>query len=113
MWVVRELARLISRIAVAVLIAIVIAELRAVVAGGDMFGTFRIMLLLLGGMFLLLSAGGTGSTASRMVNWGEITLGRGNVIVRGFRPRPEDPQLSPAAVFISSGVLLLALGAML
>lgn len=113
MWVVRELARLVSRIAVAVLIAIVIAELRAIVAGGDMFFTFRVTLMLLGGLSLLLSAGGTGSTASRMVNWGEITLGRGNVIIRGFRPRPQDPRLSPGAVFIASGVLLLALGAVL
>ncbi len=113
MWVARETARFLSRVAVAVLIAIVIAEVRAALGGGDSMRTFRIVLLLLGGLFLLLGGTGTGSAASRRVNWGSITLGRGGDIFRGFQPRPEDPRLSAGAVFIGSGVALLALGAVL
>jgi hypothetical protein len=111
MWIFRELARLLSRIFVAVLIAIVIAEVRALVGGGDTTHTFRWVLLALGGVFLLLGGTGTGSTASRVVNWGEVTPGKGGTIFRGFRPRPEDPTLTSNAVFIASGVVLLVLGA--
>ena len=111
MWVVRQALRLVGRITVAVLIAVVIAEFRAAVSGGDTTQTFRMVVLLLGGLFLLMGGTGTGSVASRVVNWGEITPGRGSVIFRGFRPRPEDPQLTAGAVFIGSGVALLALGA--
>lgn len=110
MWIVRELLRLVSRIVVAVAIAVVIAEVRAIISGGDAFHTFRIVLMLLGVLFLLLAGTGTGSAASRRVNWGTITPGRGHVIFRGFRPRPDDPTLSPSAVFVGSGVTLLALG---
>jgi hypothetical protein len=110
-WVFRQLFRLIGRIAVAVLIAIAIAEVRAVLTGGDTMHTFRIVLLLLGGLMLLLGGTGTGSAASRRVNWGQITPGRGNIFFRGFRPKPEDPTLTPGAVFIGSGVVLLVLGA--
>jgi hypothetical protein len=113
MWVVRELVRLVSRIAVAVLIAIAIAEVRAIVSGGDTFHTFRIVLLLIGCVLLLLGGTGTGSVAGRRVNWGTITPGLGGVIFRGFQPKPEDPTLTPGAVFIASGVVLLALGTLL
>ena len=113
MWVVREALRLVGRIIVAVAIAAVIAEVRAIVSGGDTFHTFRIVLMLLGVVLLLLAGTGTGSAASHRVNWGVITPGRGRVIFRGFRPRPEDPALTPSAVFIGSGVTLLALGLLL
>ena len=106
MWIVRELARLLMRIAVAALIAIVIAEVRALLDGGDTMHTFQVMLLLFGGLFLLLGAAGTGSAAS-----GSITPGAGGVIFRGFQPRPGDPTLTPGAVFIGAGLVLLVLGA--
>lgn len=110
MWVFRELFRLVSRIVVAVAIAVVIAEVRAILSGGDTWWTFRIVCMLLGVLFLLLAGSGTGSAASRRVNWGLITPGAGAVIFRGFQPRPEDPTLTPSAVFVGSGVALLALG---
>jgi hypothetical protein len=109
-WVLRELSRLVGRIAVAVLIAIVIAEFRALVTGGDTFWTFRIVCMLLGAFFLLLGGSGTGSAASRRVNWGTITPGAGGVIFRGWQPKPEDPRLTANAVFIGSGIVLLVLG---
>jgi hypothetical protein len=109
-WFARELSRLLLRVGIAVLIAVLIAELRALANGGDTGRTFQVIMLLLGGLYLLLAGTGTGSTASRVVNWGEITPGRGGVIFRGFRPKPEDPTLTPAAVFIGSGVACLAIG---
>ena len=113
MWIFRELARLETRILIAVLIAIVIAESRALLGGGDTIHTFRWVLLALGGVYLLLGGTGTGSTASRVVNWGEITAGRGGIIFRGWQPKPEDRRLTPSAVFIASGVVLLVLGAVI
>jgi hypothetical protein len=114
MWIARELLRLLGRITVAVAIAVVIAEVRAIISGGgDTFWTFRVVLMLLGGLMLLLAGTGTGSAASRRVNWGVITPGAGKIIFRGFQPRPEDPTLTPAAVFVGSGAALLALGAAL
>jgi hypothetical protein len=112
MWVVRELLRLLSRIALAVLIAIVVAELRALVGGGDVAHTFRIMLLLLGCLMLLLATAGTtinqrkahwmanshGVFAPRSLGLGEALAGAGG------------PTLSPSAVFAGSGIVLLALG---
>ena len=102
-----------ARVAFAVLIAIVIAEARALVSGGDTFHTFRIVLMLLGVLLLLLGGTGTGSAAGRRVNWGTITPGLGGVIFRGFTPKPEDPRLTAGAVFIASGIVTLGLGALL
>jgi hypothetical protein len=109
-WIARELLRLLSRIFVAVAIAVVIAEVRAIASGGDVFHTFKIVLMLLGVVLLLMAGTGTGSAASRRVNWGVITPGRGSTIFRGFQPRPEDPALSPSAVFVGSGATVLLLG---
>jgi hypothetical protein len=54
-----------------------------------------------------------GSAAAERVGWGEITAGRGGVIFDGWKPRPDEPQLSAGAVFIGSGIVLLVLGAVL
>jgi hypothetical protein len=105
--------RLALRIGFAVLLAIVIAEAKALLSGGNTLWTFRIMLFLLGGFMLLLAGAGTGSAASRRVNWGTITPAGGRFFWRGFQPKPEDRTLTPAAVFIGSGIVLLALGAVL
>jgi hypothetical protein len=112
MWVLRELTRLLGRVFVGVCIAVVIAGIKALLSGGDSFWTFRIMCMLLGGLYLLLGAAGTGSAASQRVNWAPITPLRGNPIARfSTRRRPEDPTLTPTAVFVASGLVLLAFGA--
>lgn len=110
MWIARELSRLLFRIGIAVLIASLLAEIRALISGGDMFHTWKILLLVLGGLMLLLGGAGTGSAASRRVNWLPITPGRGNLIARWSTPRPEDPTLTANAVFIGTGIALLAMG---
>jgi hypothetical protein len=110
MWIVRELCRLLVRIAVAVAIATLIAELRALASGGDFLHTWRITMLALGCLMILLAgAGGSTTMASRVVNWGEITPGRGGTIMRPFFADVEGPQLTASAVFVASGFALFAL----
>ncbi|HEY3551769.1 MAG TPA: hypothetical protein VGK69_12030 [Gaiellaceae bacterium] len=111
MWVARELSRLLFRVAVAVLVASLIAEVRALVSGGDFFHTWRITLLLLGCLMLLLAGSGARSTGSaRRVNWGVITPGRGGILSRPVFAGVEGPQLTASAVFFASALALFALG---
>jgi len=110
MWVVRELLRFIGRIAVALLIAIVIAEVRALISGGDTT-LFRIVCLLLGCLYLLLAAGPGASLGGRRMSdtgwW--VTQGMG----WGTLQQAPGPKMTATAVFIGSGVALLALGVLL
>ena len=107
MWIVRELSRLLVRIAVAVLIASLIAEIRALASGGDFFHTWKITLLLLGCVMLLLAAGsGRTTAAARRVNWAVITPG----LPQPIFARVEGPQLTAPAVFVGSAFALFALG---
>jgi len=112
MWVVRELLRLLTRIGVAVLIAIVIAELRALIGGGDVAHTFQIMLLLLGCFMLLLATAGT-KVNQQKAHW--MANSHGVFVPRSFGlgealAGAGGPTLSPSAVFAGSGIVLLALG---
>ena len=107
MWVVRELSRLLGRIAIAVLIAIVIAEVRALVSGGDTLWTFRIVVMLLGAAFLLLAAGPGVTLQGRKVTHMASFIGVGR-----FEHVP-GPRLTATAVFMGSGLVLLVLGAVL
>ncbi|HEY2326472.1 MAG TPA: hypothetical protein VGH52_03210 [Gaiellaceae bacterium] len=110
MWVFRELTRLLMQIAVVVLVAIVIAEAKAVIGGGDAFHTFKITSIALGAFLLLLGAMGNGGPAARRVNYGIVTPGRGGRMSRAVAPRPGDPTLSATAVLIAGGLIMVALG---
>jgi uncharacterized membrane protein YhaH (DUF805 family) len=107
-WVVRELLRFVSRIAIAVVVAIVIAEVRALATGGDTFWTFRIVCLLLGCLYLLLAAGPSASLGGRRMNdtswW--ITQSQGWATLQHV----PGPKMTATAVFIGSGLILLVLG---
>jgi hypothetical protein len=108
MWVVRELLRLVGRIAIAVLVAIVIAEVRAVITGGDTFHTFRIVLMLLGALYLLLAAG-PGASLDGRVGRTPGWLGWNDLVPAG----DQDPHLTATATFVGSGLAVLALGVFL
>jgi hypothetical protein len=111
MWVVRELCRLLLRIGIAVLIASLIAEARALASGGDFAHTWRVTLLVLGCLMLLLAGSGARSTAAaRRVDWGIITPGRGGILSRPVFAHVEGPQLTASAVFFGSALALFALG---
>jgi uncharacterized membrane protein YhaH (DUF805 family) len=111
MWIVRELLRFVGRIAIALLIAIVIAEARALFSSGDTVHTFRIVCILLGCLYLLLAAGPGQSLGGRRMNdtswWVTQSLGYGK-----FEMAP-GPKMTATAVFVGSGLALLALGAAL
>jgi hypothetical protein len=112
MWVVRELLRLLSRIAVACLIAIVVAELRALIGGGDVTHTFQVMLLLFGCVMLLLATAGT-KVNQHKAHW--MANSHGVFVPRSFGlgealASAGGPTLSPSAVFAGSGIVLLVLG---
>jgi hypothetical protein len=108
MWVARELMRFVGRIAVALLIAIVIAEARALISGGDTIWTFRIVLMLLGCLYLLLAAGPGVSLGGQRMNdtswWLTQSLGWGKL------QHVAGPKMTATAVFIGSGIVLLVLG---
>jgi uncharacterized membrane protein YhaH (DUF805 family) len=108
-WVLRELLRFATRIAIAVLAAIVIAEVRALISGGDTFRTFRIVCLLLGCLYLLLAAGPGVSLGGRRMNdtswWITQSLGYGKL------QAAPGPKMTATAVFVGSGLILLVLGA--
>jgi hypothetical protein len=108
MWAVRELLRFASRIAVAVVIAILIAEARALVSGGDTLRTFRIVLMIVGVLYLLLAAGPGTSLDGRRING----LGWWSTESRGFATlqAAPGPRLTATAVFIASGLVLLVAG---
>ena len=108
MWVVRELLRFASRIAVAVVAAAAIAEVRALASGGDTLRTFRIILMILGVLYLLLAAGPGASLDGRRLNG----LGWWSTESRGFAAlqAAPGPRLTATAVFIASGLVLLAAG---
>ena len=105
MWFLRELSRLLFRIAVAVAIACVIAGARALVSGGGFLHAWKITDLLLGCFLLLLAAGSRSSGAARRLNWTVITPRLPQPIARA-----EGPQLTAAAVFAGSGLVVIALG---
>ena len=111
MWIVRELLRFVVRIAVALLIAIVIAEARALISGGDTLHTFRIVCILLGCLYLLLAAGPSASLGGRRMSdtswWITQSMGYGKLATA------PGPKMTATAVFIGSGVALLALGVLL
>ena len=108
MWVARELLRLAGRVALAVLVAIVIAEVRALVSGGDTLWTFRIVMMLLGCLYLLMAAGPGASLGGQRMNdtswWVTQSLGYGKL------QAAPGPKMTATAVFIGSGLVLLVLG---
>lgn len=110
-WVFRELARLIFRVVVASAVAAIIACLLALFSSGDLVRDMRIMFFLVGALLIMLAGAGNRSSAtSHVINWGDILPGRGGILFHGFEPRPDQPTLTPGAVFVASGAVLIALG---
>ena len=108
MWVIRESLRLVERIGLAVLIAIVIAELRTLAVGGDRLHTFQISLIVIGALLLMMGAMGPGSTYDRRLDVvGRYWASRSGVQDSGVQA---GPVLTAGAVFVLSGVATIALG---
>ena len=54
MWLLRELLRLVEKVFIAVLVAVVLAEVRTLISGGDRLHTFQISLVIVGALLLMM-----------------------------------------------------------
>jgi hypothetical protein len=108
MWLLRELLRLLEKILIAVTVAIVLAELRTLISGGDRLHTFQISLVIVGALLLMMGAAGSDSTFDRHLSavgryWGQLSG------VHEAEPQV-GPVLTAGAVFVISGVVVIAIG---
>jgi hypothetical protein len=110
-WVLRELVRLVARIAVCVVVALAVAGLLAVVGTQGFTGTARILCIVFGCILLALAGVGSGSNLERYADRNVTKVAWGSI--PGFDPAkrdPEDPTLSPGAAFFCSGLVVIVLG---
>lgn len=108
MWIFRELFRLLLQIAVAVAIASAVAAIKAAASGGSMLHTWKITLFVMAGLMLLLAAGGSGPANRRLnqrFDHGPTFVFRNPALA----VKPGQPTLTASAVFVGSGLALLAL----
>ena len=111
MWVVRELGRLLFRIAVGVAIASTIAGAKAAVSSGSFLQTWRIMLFVMAAFMLLLATAGAGGTASNRRLNQRVDHATNYVFRLPGVPAPNGgPTLTAGAVFVGSALGLLVLG---
>jgi hypothetical protein len=109
-WLLRELLRLLERIAVAVAIALAIAEVRTLASGGSTQHAFSISLLLIGAVMLMMAAAGPGSSYERSLTAvGRYWSSRAGV----DDSKTPSPTLTAGAVFVLSGAAVIALGVLL
>ena len=109
MWVVRELFRLVERVAVAVVIAVVVGELWSLGQSGSVSHRLQISFLVVGAVLLLLGSVGRGTNDGRAADLRTRWAVRG---VSGLLPAatPSEPQLAPGVVLLLSGAIVIVLG---
>ena len=92
-------------------IALAIAVLWAAVSDHSFMHDLRITTLTIGLLLLLMGAIGRGSNFERAMDFGVTHQYWGRVPgMSSVRSAPEDPTLTPSAVFFLTGLPLLALG---
>jgi len=108
MWLLRELLRLLEKIAIAVVLAVLVAEVRTLISGGDRLHTFQISLVIVGAFLLMLGAAGSDSAYDRHLS----AVGHYWAQRSGVDDSQEQvgPVLTAGAVFVISGVVVIALG---
>ena len=110
MWLVRELLRLVVRVAIAFVIALALAALWAAVSEHGFVHDLRTTCLVLGVIALGMGAIGRGSNFERAMDFGVTRTYWGRVPGMSTLQRTgEDPTLTPGAVFFLTGLALLAL----
>jgi hypothetical protein len=111
-WVVRELLRLVERILLGVAIALVLALIQAPFRGqGHFVHGFQLSCILVGAFFLLMAGVGNDSGFARRIDYGVTMSALGRVPgVSTLQRTGDDPTLSPGAVFVGTGVVLLVIG---
>lgn len=109
MWIVRELIRLLEKIAIGLVIALAFALLWATISTHSFRTDFRNTCLLVGALTVLMGAMGRGSPFERRMDYGITAQAWGRIPgVSSLQFNPEDPTLTAGAVFIGSGAALLA-----
>jgi hypothetical protein len=112
-WIVRELLRLLEKIAIAFVAAFALAALWAAVSKHAFWFDFRNTCWLVGAFLLLMAGVGRGSNFERMMDSSITQAAWGRV--PGVDPlalHPEDPTLTPGAVFVGAAIVLFVVGAL-
>jgi len=113
-WIVRELARLVVRIALVVVAALAIAGILAAIGSGGFHTDARVFCIVLGCMLLAMAGVGRGSNVERYMDQSVTKVAWGQI--PGFdamKPHPEDPRLAPGAAFFCSGLVVIVLGVLI
>jgi hypothetical protein len=108
-WILRELIRLVEKIAIGFGVALVIALCWAAISKHAFRTDFRNTCLLVGALTVLMGAMGRNSPFERRMDYGITEQAWGRIPgVSSLKFNPEDPTLTAGAVFIGSGAALLA-----
>ena len=112
MWVVRELIRLLEKIAIGVGIALVLALIQVPFRdNGGFVAGFQLSCIIVGALFLLMAGVGGDSNFARRVDFGITESAWGRVPgVSSINRTGEDPHLSAGAVFVGTGIVVLVIG---
>jgi hypothetical protein len=108
-WIVRELIRLVEKIAIGFVIALVIALAWAAVSKHSFTTDFRNTCLLVGTLTVLMGAIGRNTPFERRMDYGITEQAWGRIPgVSSLKFNPEDPTLTAGAVFVGTGAALVA-----
>ena len=111
MWIVRELIRLVEKIILGFAIALLLGALWAAVSQGPFLRDLRYTCLIIGALTVLMAGMGRGSPFERRLDYGITEAAWGRLPgVSSLKFNPEDPTLTPNAVFVGTGLALLAFG---
>jgi uncharacterized membrane protein len=113
-WLVRELLRLVVRIAVVAVAALATAGILAAIGSGGFHTDARILCIVLGCMLLAMAGVGRGSNVERYMDQNVTKVAWGHI--PGFdamKRNPEDPTLAPGAAFFCSGLIVIVLGVLI
>lgn len=113
MWVLRELLRLVERIAIAFAVAFALAALWAALSKHGFWFDFRNTCWIIGAILILMAGVGRGSNVERMMDASITQAAWGRVPgVDPLKVNPEDPTLTPGAVFVGAALVLFVVGAL-
>jgi hypothetical protein len=114
MWFVRELGRLLVKVAIAFAVAFALALVQAPLRGGSFVHGLQVSCWVVGGLLLVMAAMPPASMFERQMDYGVTQSAWGRVPgVSTLKRHPEDPRLNPVAVFAITGLALLAVGLVL
>jgi hypothetical protein len=111
---VRELARLLVKVALAFVVALGLAAAQAPFRGGGFVHGLRVSCFVVGTLLLLMATIGRDNPFDRAMDYGVTRQAWGVITgVSTLRRVPEDPTLTPGAVFGLSGLALVVLGTLI